>query len=105
MEIDADEFKKNLEKALEEQSGLRMNEQNEIPFEQLFTEEFMQLYTEFDSFEALLEASQWDVKDEDDFEAIPEDAFDTYVDEHTDFPSWEVMSQTAAQRFLERQFN
>ncbi|QZP39367.1 hypothetical protein [Halobaculum magnesiiphilum] len=105
MDIDASEFKKNIEKALEEQSGLRMNEQNEIPFEQLFTEEFMQLYTEFDSFEALLEASQWDVEDEDDFEAIPEDEFDTYVDEHTDFPSWEVMSQTAAQRFLERQFN
>ncbi|SDK21726.1 hypothetical protein SAMN05216226_1523 [Halovenus aranensis] len=37
MDIDAGEFKKNIEKALEEQSGLRINEQNEIPFEQLFT--------------------------------------------------------------------
>lgn len=105
MEIDADEFQESVEKALEEQSGLRMNEQNEIPFEQLFTEEFMQLYTEFVSFEVLLEASPWKVDDEEDFEAIPEDEFDTYVDEHTDFPSWEVMYQTAAQRFLERQFN
>ncbi|MBB6090896.1 hypothetical protein PNP85_04740 [Halobacterium salinarum] len=57
MDIDAGKFKRNIEKALEEESGLRMNEQNEIPFEQLFTEEFMQLYTEFDSFEALLEAT------------------------------------------------
>lgn len=105
MEIDADEFKENLEKALEEQSGLRMNEPNEISFEQLFTEDFMQLYTGFESFEALLEASKWEVENEDDFEAIPEDKFDTYVDKHTDFPSWEVMYQTAAQRFLERQFN
>lgn len=105
MEIDADEFEKNLENALEEQSGLRMNETNEIPFEQLFTEEFMQLYTEFESFETLLEASHWDVEDEDDFEAIPEDEFDTYVDEHTDFPTWEVMNQTAAERFLEHRFN
>lgn len=105
MEIDADEFKESVEKALEEQSGLRMNEQNEIPIKQLFTEEFMQLYTEFVSFEALLEASPWEVEDEEDFEAIPEDEFDTYVDEHTDFPSWEVMYQTAAQQFLERQFN
>lgn len=105
MEIDADEFKESVEKALEEQSGLRMNEQNEIPFEQLFTEEFMQLYTEFVSFDTLLEASHWEVEDEEDFEAIPEDEFDTYVDKHTDFPSWEVMYQTAAQRFLERQFN
>lgn len=105
MEIDADEFKKNMIKALEEDSGLRMNEPNEITFEQLFTEEFMQLYTEFESFDELLEASQWEVEDQDDFEAIPEDAFDTYVDDHTDFPSWEVMYQTAAQRFLERQFN
>jgi len=105
MEIDADEFKQSLENALEEQSGLRMNEPNEIPFEQLFPEEFMQLYSGFESFAALLEASQWEIENEDDFEAIPEDEFDTYIDMHTDFPSWEVMYQTAAQRFLERQFN
>lgn len=82
-----------------------MNEPNEIPFEQLFTQEFMQLYTEFESFEALLESSQWEVEEQEDFEAIPEDDFDSYVDEHTDFPSWEVMYQTAAERFLERQFS
>jgi hypothetical protein len=105
MEIDADEFKRNIEKALEEESGLRMNEPNEIPFEQLFTSEFMQLYTEFESFEAMIEASQWDVEDQDDFEAIPEDEFDTFVNDHSDFPSWEVMYETAAQRFLERRFS
>lgn len=60
--------------------------------------------TEFESFETLLEASQWEVEDQEDFEAIPEDDFDTYLNENTDFPSWEVMFQTAAKRFFERQF-
>jgi hypothetical protein len=105
MDIDPDEFKKSIEQALEEQSGLRMNEPNEIPFERLFTEEFMQLYTEFNSFEALLEASQWKVDDQEDFETIPEEECDSYIDDTTDFPSWETMYDTAAKRYLKRQFS
>lgn len=105
MDIDPDEFKENLEQALEEQSGLRMNEPNQIPLEQLFTEDFMQLYSEFRSFEAFLEASEWDVEKQEDVEAIPEDEFDSYVDDQTDFPSWEVMYETAAKRFLKHQFS
>ncbi|WP_324665772.1 hypothetical protein [Haloarcula sediminis] len=53
MEIDPNEFKEN-----PEQSGLCMNVPNEIPLEQLFAEDFMQLYTEFVSAEAFLEASE-----------------------------------------------
>jgi len=103
--IDADDFKKNIEQALEEQLGLRLNESNEIPLTELFPDEFMQLYTEYSSIEDFFDASPWDVEGQDDFEAIPDDDFDEYVDEHTDFPNWEVMYQTAGKQFFERKFN
>lgn len=102
IDIDIDGFKRDLEKELEKQTGLRFGEQNEIPFTEFFPEEFMRLYTEFDSMEAFLDASPWEVEDQEDFRAIPDEPFDAYVDEHTDFPSWEVMYQTAGKRFMER---
>jgi len=101
-EIDADEFERNLVEALEEETGLRFGEENEIQFTELFPEEFMRLYTEFDSMDTFLNASKWDVETQEDFREIPDEPFDEYVDEHTDFPNWEVMHQTASQRFLER---
>ena len=104
IEIDTDGFKENLVNALEEETGLRFGEENEIPFAELFPEEFMRLYTEFASMEAFLEASSWEVENQEDFRAIPDEPFDEYVDKHTDFPSWEVMYQTAGQRFMERKF-
>lgn len=99
--IDQDDFEKSLIEALEEETGLRMNEENMIPFAELFPEEFMRLYTEFTSIEQFFEASEWEVETQEDLEAIPEAPFDRYINEHTDFPSWEVMYQTAGQRLLE----
>lgn len=104
-EIDKDEFERNLINALEKESGLRFGEENEIPFVELFTEKFMQLYTEFDSIEDFFEVSPWDVEGQDDLEAIPENEMDEYVDAHTDFPEWEVMMDTAGELFLESRFN
>lgn len=100
--IDKNEFRKNLEQAMEEQLGLRLNEPNSIPFTEVFPEEFMKLYTEFETIEAFFEASPWTVEAQDDFRKIPEDEFDEYVDEHTDFPSWEIMLQTGQKRLIER---
>jgi len=101
-EIDADEFERNLVEALEEENGLRFWEENEIPFTELFPEQFMRLYTEFDSMEAFLDASQWQVDTQEELREIPDEPFDEYVSEHTDFPNWEVMYEAATQRFLDR---
>lgn len=102
IDIDIDGFDRDLEKELEKQTGLRFGAQNEIPFTEFFPEEFMRLYTEFESMEAFLDGSPWEVEDQADFRAIPDGSFDDYVDEHTDFPSWEVMYQTAGKRLMER---
>lgn len=102
MKIYYNDFNKGFEEILENKPGFQMNEFNEIPFEQLFTQKFMNYYTEFDSFEGLLEASQWKVGNQNSFEVIPEDEFDDYIDQCTVFPTWKIMYQTAASLFLEQ---
>lgn len=102
MNIDKNEFRRGLEQAIEEETGFRLDEPNEVPFTELFPEEFMQLYTEFTSIEAFFDAGPWEMNDELDSEAIPEEDLDKHVDVSTDFPEWQIMLDTAAQRLIER---
>ena len=77
--------------------------ENSVSFAELFPEDFMQTYTEFESIQAFFDASPWTVDNEADFERIPEDAFDSYVDEHTGFNTWEAMLSAAAREWISRQ--
>jgi len=89
-----DELEKQLEQLADLEGG--------VPMEELFTSEFMLMYTEFGSFEEFIEASKWTVENQEDFEAIPGDDFDEYVEKHTEFSSWEAMLQTGSEKYLER---
>lgn len=77
--------------------------ENEVSVDDLFTEQFMREHTEVTSFEEFVERSQWEVESEEDFEAIPEDEFDTYVSNNSDFDSWEDMYGTAATEWMARE--
>lgn len=77
----------------------------EVPMQELFTDEFMENYTEFGTFEEFLEESRWNVETQEDFERIPEDEFDGYVDEKTGFDSWEMMLSVAGREYVMRQIN
>lgn len=76
---------------------------NAVSFEELFPPDFMGTHTDADSMAAFLEASPWDVESKADFEAIPEDEFDAYVNEHTGFNSWDAMLSAAAREWVSRQ--
>jgi hypothetical protein len=97
----------DLENTLEEmiEDVLDLGQTSEVPFDELFPPQFMSLYTEFNSFDELLEESPWEVNTEADFEAIPDDAFDEYIEANTDFPEWELMVETGFDRYVERKFS
>jgi hypothetical protein len=105
IEIDGpDDLEGAIKEAIDDALGdIDLGEENEIPFTELFTPEFMRLYTSFTDIESFFDASPWEVEGQADFEAIPEDDFDAYVDENTEFPDWETMLDTASERYLERQ--
>lgn len=96
-----------LEDALDEMLGdaLKLGETNEIPFTELFPPDFMRLYSDFDNIEHFFEASPWEVESQQDFHEIPQEAFDDYVANHTDFPDWETMQETAFNRYIERKMS
>lgn len=96
----ADQFDDMADEA-EELEG-ELEGENEVPFNELFTEKFMRQNTDVDSFDEFLEQSQWEVESQEDFRAIPDDEFDEYVDEHSDFDSWEEMLGTAGREKVAR---
>jgi hypothetical protein len=75
----------------------------EVPMTELFPPDFMTNYTEFEDFDQFLERSRWEIETQADFEEIPEDQFDEYVDERTGFDSWETMLSAAGREYVMRQ--
>lgn len=82
----------------------RMTDDHAIPvtFEGVFPTSFMRLYTPAETFAEFMEASPWDVTSLEDFEAIPDDDLDPYVDAQTEFLSWEEIVKSAGLDFFER---
>lgn len=81
----------------------RLEGEQEVPLEELLTPQFMRRYTEFESVDAMLEASDWEVETQEDFEAIPEGPWDAFVVQHTDFRDWQSMLDQAGQEWATRQ--
>lgn len=77
----------------------------ELPMADLFPDDFMHTYTEFNDFDEFLGKSQWKIESQEDFEEIPENQFDRYVDEHTGFNDWETMLEAAGREYILRQLN
>lgn len=75
----------------------------ELPMSKLFTPDFMQSYTEFDTLRTFMDASPWAIDSAEDFEAIPAAEFDRYVDDHTDFASWDAMLRAAGREYVLRE--
>lgn len=74
--------------------------ENQVSFGELFSNKFMRRHTDFDDIEAFFEESPWEVEDEEDFEEIPEDEFDEYVEDTTLFDTWESMLDKAAEKWM-----
>ena len=68
-----------------------------ILFTELFTSEFMRLYTQYESIEELLSSGGFEVNSEDDYEAIPDEDIDAHVAKTTNFRSWKEMLTEAVQ--------
>ncbi|KUO71244.1 MAG: hypothetical protein APF81_24190 [Desulfosporosinus sp. BRH_c37] len=73
------------------QKAVKHSEDHPITFTELFTSEFMRLYTQFESIEELLTSGGFEVNSEEDYEAISDEDIDAHVANTTNFCSWEEM--------------
>jgi len=77
--------------------------QQTVPLSELLNDEFIAEHTSFASFNELLAASPFKVATKEDFEAIPDAEWDTYIENNTSFESWENMQHRAAAEYLAKQ--
>lgn len=96
-----EELQKRLEdlaKGAEELDG-----EHEVPFGEIFPPSFMKRYTTFESIEKMVEASGYKVENAEDFKAIPETAWDSFVRQRTKFDNWSDMIGKAGEEWTTRQ--
>lgn len=89
-----DWFDEVREKADELQGG------RSISVEELFSDEFIQAYSRFDSLEEFFEQSPADEAEFEDLEEILPNDFDSFVSETTDFSGWEDMTSNAFKHWV-----
>jgi hypothetical protein len=77
--------------------------QQAVSLSELLNDDFIAEYSSFSSFDDLLAASPFKVETKEDFEAIPDAEWDTYIGANTSFESWEDMQRQAASEYLVKQ--
>lgn len=75
-------------------------EKEPTPINKLLTKSFMEKYTDFSSFDELLENSNFTVNTNTDFENLPKEEFDNYIDSVTKFSSWSEMIKKAGSLYV-----
>lgn len=73
--------------------------EEEVTLGEFFPPAFFEESTAFESVEEFVVESPWEV---DSFAEVPREELDEFVDEHTDFPSWEIMVRAAGDEFAHR---
>lgn len=77
-----------------------LSDTHNVPFPELFSREFMQEHTDYQSFEAMLDASPFDVTTAEEFKAIPDDDWELFIRKVTRFDSWLEMQKEAGIQWL-----
>jgi len=76
--------------------------ENQVPFSEIFTPAFMRKYTNFTTIDKMIEASGYQVNSAEDFKAIPDAPWDSFVQQRTKFSNWEEMVQKAGLEWTSR---
>lgn len=77
-----------------------INNQEKVSFDELFTDDFMEEHTKFQTLDSFFEASGFDVSSSEAFAAIPDEDMDKFVAENSEFDTWEDMLSTAGQEYM-----
>lgn len=83
-----------------QQGAKELEKTTSIPFEELFHSSFMKKYSQFSSFEEFLDAGNFKVESQEDFEAIPDADMDDHVTKTTKFSDWQTMLDTAVSEYV-----
>jgi len=77
-----------------------LNGQHQVKLEDLMNPSFVSAHSKFSDLNALFEASGFKLETAEDFAAIPDDEWDKFISENTDFNSWVEMQKSAGAAFV-----
>lgn len=97
MEDKRDNYKKVINKIDKLQGN------SEIRFKDLFTNDFMIKYTDFNNINQMFRESEFEIHDGEEFDNIPEKELNNFIDETTDFSNWDEMIERAITEWLKTQ--
>ncbi len=89
---------KKLSKNLEE-----LGNKKSIGLYELMSENFVSKHSKYKSFDELLSSSSFTVETAEDFKAIPDDEWDSYINQNTDYDSWKEMQVKAFEYYAKEQ--
>lgn len=93
-----DELQKKLNQL--QKSAKELENTKFIPFDELFTKPFMKKYSNFLTFDELLEAGNFTVSSQEDFESIPDELLDKHISKSTHFSTWQSMLDKATELYI-----
>jgi hypothetical protein len=90
-----DAFKKKLEQLEKNADAINGTQ---VSFAELFDESFMSDHSKFSSLSELVKSGGYST-DAEEFAKIPDEEFDQFIRENTDFSSWEEMKRSAVRKY------
>ncbi|MGD9637515.1 MAG: hypothetical protein AB7U85_00475 [Alphaproteobacteria bacterium] len=94
------EFQKKLEQL--EENAKSLDGQHNIAIAELLTPEFVCHHTQFSSVDELFENSGFQIENSDDFAAIPDKEWDTYIRSVSSFSDWHTMLSKASEEWAKK---
>lgn len=83
-----------------ERGAKEINETGSVDFKDLFTQNFMTKYTNFNNISEFFEESPFEFKTQEEFESIDENQLDEYVRKQSKLDSWQDMFSTAGKEYV-----
>ena len=93
-----DDLMKQLNKM--ETAAKELDGTHDVNIEEVFDIKFMRKYTTYDDFDAFLVGGGFKVESQQDFEELPEDQLDSYIQRTTKFDSWQSMLSEATEQYV-----
>lgn len=76
--------------------------QTEVSFGEIFNEGFIQTHTSFENIDDLFKKAGFNVETKEDFDAVPQEAIDTFVRDNTKFDSFTDLHQKAFDEYVKK---
>lgn len=81
----------------------KLENQKQVEFGEIVSKEFIQKHTDFESLDDLFEKAGFKVLTIEDFEAIPQESIDSFINQKTKFKDFSDLQTQAAAEYVQKQ--